>query len=149
MKADVIKMHQVWHKFEAWLIKSFGPDLYGKEQSFEVTNHKTGKKRKVTFKPYNDLALHHKLIGYEVITKIEKYAIKNPNIKIVRCDDMYYSGSIIVLIPHPQHGITMMFIPQTTKIQNCFFLYQSHYKQLMQTLKEMRNIFKQSKQKIK
>jgi len=77
-----------------------------------------------------------------VICKIEKYIKSHcSEIRIIRCDDESYSGSILLLIPHPNHGITVMFIPQCTSIQNQFFLYSGHFKQLLQNLSEMKEIY--------
>jgi hypothetical protein len=104
--------HIVSHKFDSWLFKNFG-------------------------KNYNS-----KLHGIDVMLKVEKYLRKYiPEIKIVRCDDIEYGSSMILLVPHPKHGISVMFIPQTTKIQNTFFLYSSHYDCLMKELSEMKKVY--------
>lgn len=64
-----------------------------------------------------------------------------PEIKIVRCDDSNYAGSDLLLIPHPKHGITIMFIPQCTSIQNQFFLYENHYISLVRELNKMGKVY--------
>lgn len=62
-------MHKTFHKFEKWLIKTYGKDY------------------------------HSKLIGFEVIKNIEKYIKSYcPEIKIIPCDDAEYGSSIILLI---------------------------------------------------
>ena len=71
------------------------------------------------------------------MTTIEEYVKKHPQIKIVRCDDSAYAGSDIVLIPHPKHGIRVMFFPQCTPIQNEFFLYGSDFQNLITALIKM------------
>lgn len=80
-------------------------------------------------------------MGYEAIQKIEKYVKRNKDIKIVKSSDSVFSSSIIVLIPHPTFGITMMFIPQNSLMQNQMFLYPKEYANLINTLTEMRTIF--------
>ena len=105
--------HWIWHKFEDWLIETFGED-------------------------YN-----LKLSGWDVIEKVEDYVNKNiPEIKIVYCDDTLYSSSIILLIPHFEHGISVMFIPQCTEVQNTFFLYDSHFTKLVEELNKMNYVYK-------
>ena len=104
--------HLIWHKFDNWLLENFGRNYSSK--------------------------LH----GSDVISKIEKYLKKYiPQIKIVRCDDAEYSSSIVLLVPHPKHGITVMFIPQTTEIQNQFFLYSSHFDSLIKEMSEMKKVY--------
>ena len=93
---------------------------------------------------FNELELSRRIVGYEAMTKIRNYAKKNPEIRIVGCDDSVHASSMIVLIPHPTMGITMMFIPQCTGVQNEMFLYPNHYKMLLDTLNEMRDTYKGS-----
>jgi len=72
-----------------------------------------------------------------------KHFIKGfcPEITIINCDDSNYTGSYLILIPHPTHGITVFFIPQRSKVQNQFFLYKSHHKELIKALKEMGTVY--------
>ena len=75
--------------------------------------------------------------------KINKYVAKKCHeIKIINCDDSVHAGSDILLIPHHSHGITVIFIPQCTNVQNQFFLYENHYKMLLKALKEMADVYK-------
>jgi hypothetical protein len=104
MKKETDKVHRVWHKFERFLVKTFGKDY------------------------------HKEMIGYEAMQKVEKYVESNPQITITFCDDAYYSSSILVIVPHPNHGNTVFFMPQCTTHQNHFFLYPSHQKMLMEAL---------------
>jgi len=83
------------------------------------------------------------VIGYEAMEKIENYVKKNPEIKIVECDDDINAGSILLLIPHPKFGITVMFIPQCTSVQNTFFLYEGNCEQLIKTLTDMKSIYRE------
>lgn len=133
-------IHQYMHKFDKWLKNTFGKDLYG-----EVTKHKfkvDGKTKIIKTRHYNERELNDRLCGYEVIERIEKYVKRScPEIKIVRCDDDVHAGSILLLIPHPTFGITVMFIPQCTTIQNTFFLYGNHYKMLLSELGKMESIY--------
>ena len=79
----------------------------------------------------------YELSGYGAICKVEEYVKENPDIKIVPCDDAVYSSSIVVLIPHPHHGITVLFIPQNHNKRG-FFLYDCHYEKLMEEMKKMK-----------
>jgi hypothetical protein len=138
-------MHKTWHKFSNWTIKNFGKDLHG-DWEFIKGVDKNGKKFNFKYRSFNDFELSQRLVGYEVMCKIEKY-IKRccPEIKIVKCDDSVYSSSYLLLIPHPKHGITMMFIPQCTGISNQFFFYEGHYENFIKTLKEMKYVYKNNK----
>ena len=78
-----------------------------------------------------------KMIGSEAIKRIEKYVLKHPNIRIVNVDDDVYAGSIVLLIPHPEHGISLIFVPQCTEIQNRFFMYPSHISRFLIELEKM------------
>jgi hypothetical protein len=136
--------HKVWHRFYGWLMKTYGKDLYTDGKPIKYKDDK-GKEKEFKFKHFNEFELSRRLGGTEVIDKVEKYVKKYcPEIKIVRCDDSYYAGSIILLIPHPHHGITMMFIPQCSGIQNQMFLYDGHFKMLMKELNEMKSVYKNS-----
>lgn len=124
--------HKIWHRFSDWLIKTYGKDLHGEWQYMEI-----GKKR-IRYRSFDEYELNRRLVGYEVIERIERYVKRYcPEIRVVRCDDSVYAGSDILLIPHPRHGITMMFIPQCTGVQNQMFLYENHYKMLLKELKKM------------
>lgn len=138
----VSKCHVIWHKFYNWLVKTYGHDLHGPWQYMEGVNQKTGKKFKIKHRGYDENKLSERLVGHEVIEKIERY-IKRccPQIKVINCDDSVYAGSIILLIPHPKHGITIMFIPQCTGVQNQFFLYKQHYNMLMKEMKKMEKVY--------
>lgn len=140
IEKSVGEAHKVWHKFSGWLSKTFGADLI-EDKVLEVPM-KNGKTKKIKYKNFNEWELSKRLVGYEVMEKMEKYVAKHcKEIKVVRCDDSVYAGSSIFLIPHPEHGITMLFVPQCTSIQNQFFLYGNHYKGLMKALKEMKGVY--------
>lgn len=134
------EIHKVWHKFDKWLVNTFGKDLYGDWVRNKIKVD--GKRRIFKYRPFNDLEFSRRLCGYDVIERIERYVKRHcPEIKIVYCDDDVYSGSIILLIPHPTHGISVMFIPQCTSVQNRFFLYGNHYKMLMEELEKMKTVY--------
>lgn len=137
--------HKVWHKFSNWLIKTYGKDLHGEWQKHVITHPDTGKKHTLKFRNFNDHELSRRIVGYEVMCKVEKY-IKRccPEIKIVRCDDDVHAGSDLLLIPHPKMGISVMFIPQCTGTQNRFFLYSNHFTMLMRELKSMSYVYTES-----
>jgi len=139
--SDAIETHRIWHKFSNWLIKKYGKDLYSDWQYLEFKQN--GKKKKLKFRDFNDGKLNKRLVGYDVMSDIERYIKRYcPEIKIIHCDDSYHAGSTILLIPHPKMGITVMFIPQCTTIQNQFFLYDQHLKMLLKELKDMKYVYK-------
>lgn len=137
---SVKETHKVWHKFSGWLSKTFGSDLV--QDNVMEFKLKNGKPKKIKYKEFNEAELSRRLVGYEVLEKMEKYVARHcKEIRVVRCDDSLYAGSSIFLIPHPKHGITMLFVPQCTTIQNQFFLYDNHYKDLMKALKDMKGVY--------
>ena len=81
-----------------------------------------------------------KMIGYDAMLRIERYAKLHPEIKVCRVDDDVFAGSILVLVPHPEMGITVFFVPQCTNTQNAFFLYPQDSKELIDTLVEMKKV---------
>ena len=137
-----VNTHLPWQKFYNWIVKTFGNDLKGEVQIVRGVDA-AGKNFTFKYQTFNDFELSRRLIGYDVIEKVEKYIKRYcPEIKIVYCDDSFYSGSILLLIPHPFHGITIIFIPQTTNIQNQFFLYENHLTSLLNELNKMKSIYK-------
>lgn len=142
---EITSCHTVWHKFSNWMTKTFGSDLYGEWKVMEVPGKNGKMKKAFRYRDFNEYTFSQRLSGYETMVKIEKYVKRFcPEIKVVPCDDSVYAGSYILLVPHPKHGITVMFIPQCTSIQNQFFLYENHYKKLMSALREMKHVYKDS-----
>ena len=138
------KVHGTWHKFSNWIIKTYGKDLHGEWQFLEGTGA-NGKKFKIKHRFFDELKLSQRMVGHEVIEKVENSVKKYcPEIRVIRCDDHAYAGSSLLLIPQPRHGITVFFIPQCTSVQNQFFLYKGHYNALMKALKEMKTVYKNS-----
>lgn len=134
-------IHRTWHKFNKWLRKTFGSDLYQPpiKNKFKIN----GKTKTIKTYPFDKMEFQKRLCGYEVIERVERYVKKQcPEIKIVNCDDDHHAGSILLLIPHPEHGITIMFIPQCTYTQNVFFLYDNHHKKLIEELEKMKYVYK-------
>lgn len=136
-----LKCHDVYHKFDKWLKKSYGSDLYSEWRIIEIKG-KDGRVRKIKTRSFNEREFNRRLVGYEVQERVERYVKKYcPQIRIVRCDDSIYSSSTILLIPHKKHGITVMFIPQCTDVQNRFFLYGGHYGNLMKEMGKMKSVY--------
>ena len=134
---EIKSCHTIWFKFRDWLENTFGSDLRYKS-TFKLED------KIIEVDNFDDIELNKRLVGYEVIEKIEEFVEKEcPEIKIVYCDDDIYASSILLLIPHPKHGITIMFISQCTTIQNKFFLYDNHYINLLNTLKKMKRTYKE------
>lgn len=77
--------------------------------------------------------------GDEVLTAVDQYAQEHPEVIVVPVDDDSFSSSSLVLVPHPQMGISALFIPQCTQTQNQFFLYPAHLNALQQTLTKLQD----------
>ncbi len=139
--AEAKSSHKVWHKFSNWLVKTYGKGLHGKWRTQTIKDI-NGKIHKLKSRSFNDFELSKRLVGYEVQLRVERYVKRYcPEIKIVGCDDDHYASSDLLLIPHPNHGITIIFIPQCTHTQNQFFLYGNHHKILMKELKSMKYVY--------
>lgn len=142
-KTKIETTHRIWHTFYEWMIKTYGKDLHGKLQVHRVKNPETGKIHLLKYRNFNELELSRRVTGYEAMCKVKRYIGRYlPEIKIVHVDDSVFAGSDVLLIPHPAMGITVMFIPQCTTIQNQFFLYENHYKGLLKALKQMKDTYK-------
>jgi hypothetical protein len=124
------KIHSIWWNFckhmTKWYYKEVDEYRYDKDEFGQPTGKKV-KEFDVT-----------QMAGYDCMCRVQKYAEKHPEIVVVGVDDELYAGSYLVLIPHPTHGITMIFIPQCTTINNQWFLYPSYLKGLQTALEEMK-----------
>ncbi|WP_421977120.1 hypothetical protein [Roseivirga seohaensis] len=117
------KIHRISTKFWNWVFKKYGKGLKG------------GKLRSSDY----FLELSKRMVGWEVIEAIEKFVEKEcPEVKIVWVDDQVHSSSILVLIPHPKMGVTILFVPQNTRTNNFFFMYPIHVNNLMEALNELK-----------
>lgn len=76
--------------------------------------------------------------GFESMEKIEQYAQSHPEIMVCSCDDQSFCGSDIVLVPHPDMGVTVLYVPQVSGSWAQFFLYPGHLSQLIDALTKMR-----------
>lgn len=129
--------HEHYYKFFKWLQRTYGKDLFGEPEFVTIG------KRKIKLPTFDRNKLATRLVGYDAIVKIERYVKRYiPVIKILHCDDAVYASSIILLIPHPKHGITVLFIPQCVPVQNQFFLYQSHSIRLLKAITDMKKRYK-------
>jgi len=131
---------KVWGKFSRWLEKTYGEGLET-VHTYSHLKSKAGKPFQYTTFNYDELS--KRLVGYAVMVKVEKYVKRYcPEIKIIHVDDALFSSSDILLIPHPEHGITVMFIPQCSETQNQFFLYEEHCCTLIKELTAMKKIYR-------
>ena len=124
-----IKVHKIWHKFCKHMSKWYYKEVDDWELSDDLEIIKSGKLIK-EFDP-------SKMIGYECMKRCEKYAKKNKEIKIIGVDDSVYASSVVILIPHPEHGITVIFVPQCTDVMNQFFLYSGHAHNIVSEIHKM------------
>ena len=76
--------------------------------------------------------------GFESMEKIEQYANDHPEIIVCGCDDQSFSGSDLVLVPHPDMGVTVLYVPQNSGSCAQFFLYPGHLSNLIDALTKMR-----------
>ena len=77
--------------------------------------------------------------GFASMEKIENYVNEHPEIEICGCDDEAFSGSDLVLVPHPDMGITVVYVPQCSGTAAQFFLYPPRLNILIDTLIRMRD----------
>ena len=135
------KTHRIWFDFcdhmKKWYYKEVEEYKFVGNTIEKIKTGKTVKMFDVT-----------KMVGYECMRRVEKYAEKHPEIKIVGVDDELYSGSDLVLIPHPKHGITMIFIPQCAYINNQWFLYPNYLENLQKVLEDMKQEYSNFEDKI-
>jgi hypothetical protein len=85
--------------------------------------------------------------GWDLIEKLEKFAAKHPQIRMVRVDDSSFTNSELVLVPHTYDtpklgcsymGTTVIFVAQCAGDPPVeFFLYPNHLRNLIQTLQEV------------
>jgi len=83
--------------------------------------------------------------NYDAMVLAEKFANKNPSVKIVGVDDDVHAGSDLVIIPHIDKyhlwGLSVEYIPQCTGESPIrFFLYPGHLKRLIETLQDYAKI---------
>ena len=127
LKNDCNNTHQIW-----WDFCLYFTEWYYKE----IDN--------IDSETYEPIGTKHKefdsnkMVGYEAMMRVEEYSKTHPDIKIIPVDDGYYSSSDIVLIPHPNHGITMIYISQNAPENNLWFLYPGYIKILQTELNKMK-----------
>lgn len=86
------------------------------------------------------------LCGWEVQVALEKWCKRYaPDIKIVRVDDDVHSSSCLFLVPHPEHGISVVFVPQNTTVHSTFFFYRRGFQQMKKALVELEYVFEKEK----
>lgn len=122
IKDDSKEIYKIYFKFYKFLSKNFGSGLK-KDESF-------------------DYKLSERLSGFEVMEKIDKYVKLNSDIKIVKCDDSFYSTSYIILVPLPKMAIRMFFVPQCTEIKNEIILGSYNIDNLFKELYKMKKKYK-------
>lgn len=121
VKKNYDDIHRIWNKFYDWALLTFGSDIKDTTNTYD---------------------LYSRFVGYEVIEKVEIFVRDEcPEIKIIWCDDEIFSSSIILLIPHPKMGISMIFIPQNTMTQNVMFFYENHMEQMINAINELKYVY--------
>ncbi len=82
--------------------------------------------------------LSEKMSGYECMNELDKYVKEHPEVVLVPTDDSVFASSYFVLVPHPDMGITIVFVPQCTTIQNQMFMYSRHSDILIEEITKMK-----------
>ncbi len=77
------------------------------------------------------------LMGYEASERVYEYIKTHPEIIVVPCDDSHFMSSDIVLVPHPDMGITAIYIPQCCCSINKLFLYPGHANALVSAINKL------------
>jgi len=79
-----------------------------------------------------------KLVGFELMEAIEKWAKGRPDVRIVGCDDGMFSGSMLVLVEHctddSYMGTSLVYVPQLSGPPSVAFLYPGHRRDLVAAL---------------
>lgn len=123
------KIHEYWYQF----CEHFSKMFYNEENGIEYDDNgiPIGE---VVYQAFDS----SKMVGYDAMLAVEEYAETHPEIMLVGCDDDYFTGSLLVLVPHPKMGITVIYIPQNGK-DNEFFLYPGHIEHLQNALNEFKS----------
>jgi len=78
------------------------------------------------------------LRGYSLMRAVRTFANQNPKIKIIQCDDMMATASMLVLIPHcnytSREGITIVSIPQNVGDPSVLYLDNSEISDIIKFL---------------
>lgn len=117
---SISKMHNSWWEFTKFL-----------EEITGLNQHLSG-----SFNLFTNLG------GFEMIEKIEQYVENNPEIKITYCDDEVFSTSILIFVPHPTMGISVVYVPQLHGTGCQFFLYKNHYDMMLEILTNLKDVYK-------
>ena len=129
-KSGASEAHKIWHKFCDHMKKWYYKEEYG----WSILDDEDFVQDDKTHKVFDS----SKMIGYKCMQRCEKYAKKNKEIKIISVDDSVYSGSILILVPHPKHGVTIIFVTQHTDVVgNQFFLHHGEAYNLISKLHKM------------
>lgn len=84
----------------------------------------------------------HELFGWEEMKLLEKWCKRyEPSIQIVRCDDAVHSSSSLFIVPHPDMGLSFVFVPQNTSINNQFFMYLRSNRMLREALDRLDYVY--------
>lgn len=126
---------KIWNGFYRWMVKVWGQNLFG-EWQYHVSKTEGGFRR-VRYRSFNHAALTKKLFGIEVINKMCYYCGRyNQKIRFIKCDDPRYGGCLF-LIPHPDAGVMLLFIPELQRNKNQFFIPKKCYKTALSELTKM------------
>lgn len=101
-------------------------------------NARTEKKHRIWWDFKNAIELGFDA-GYESMEVIEQYVQDHSEIEICTCDDSSFAGSDLVFVPHPDMGVSVVYVPQLSGGSAQFFLYPGHLNNLIDTLTKMRD----------
>lgn len=128
-------VHETWHSFCDHMKKWYFKKVKGIKKDFSPS--------KRDYKVFES----EKMVGYEAMCRVSKFAKDNSDIMITGCDDSSHMSSDIALIIHDSSthfmGTTMILLPQNGKDINQVFLYPHHLDNLIKKLQVI-----QKRQKI-
>jgi hypothetical protein len=135
MRKEILGVHRVWFKLRNHLTRKY----YRMTKPFRAMGKLFGPSKELDYA---------KLVGYDAMQMLERYAKKNREVRLIDVDDGHFANSTLVLIPHETGkkwmGVSVIFIPQCCPNQNEFFLYPCCVDSL---IKELRSIQKRQRAK--
>lgn len=110
-------------------------------------SNKDSKAIHVVYHDYVKRIESKKLLGYDLMLAVEKWAKKWPNDVIINCvDDDFHMGSNLIFILHKSKksffGTTVIPIMQKGDPAIRYFMYPGHLNEIMKTLQKIQKITK-------
>ncbi len=146
MDKESAELHKLWHGLCVYLKRFY----FKMERPLLWSKMRNRKKGQIPNKEFLDsckakreikILDFTKVKGYDAMTRIKRFAEKNPGLIEVRTDDDWFAGSSVFLVPHETDkkfmGVTVMVVPQCSPDGNLFFLYPEHLNHLIEELQKI------------